>query len=71
MQAMKWSRDSLERLNADLLEENKRLTRVNYGRLIGVAFFLAWAIVTCIYLTSPSPNTKSCKASQQANTLKK
>ena len=71
MQAMKWQRENLEALVKDLLEENKRLTRINFGRVVAVVFFTFWAVIAWNYLTSPNPNTKSCKPSQQANTLKK
>lgn len=64
MQPMKWSRERLEELNADLLEENKRLHHTNWGRIFALTFFIFWAVVVCIYLTSPSLNTKSCKVLQ-------
>ncbi len=54
----------------ELLEENKRLHRTNWGRILALSFFLFWAVVVCIYLTSPTPNTKSCKVLQTEKHLK-
>jgi hypothetical protein len=66
MQAMKWQRETLERLNAELLEENKRLRRINFGRVIAVVFFLTWAAIACNYLTSTPASTQSYKCSAKA-----
>lgn len=63
MQSMKWSRDRLEHLNAELLEENKRLHRINFGRVIAVIFFLTWAAIAWNYLTSTNQSTQSSKCS--------
>lgn len=71
MQISLWSRDTLERLVKDLIEENKRLTRVNWGRAIGIIFFAGWLCTVCVYLTSPNPNMKSCKNLQMEKHLKK
>jgi hypothetical protein len=60
---MKWQRETLERLNAELLEENKRLHRINFGRVIAVVFFLTWAAIAWNYLTSTNPNSQSSKCS--------
>lgn len=56
---------------AELLEENKRLNRINFGRVVGIVFFLGWTLLVCVYLTSPSPNTQSCKVLQAEKLSKK
>ena len=70
MQASKWSRENLEMLVQDLLEENKRLTRINWGRIIAIVFFLAWAIVTWSYF-SPVKNSPSCKCAAKGCSVSK
>lgn len=62
MQITLWSRDRLESLVKDLIEENKRLHRINWGRMIGVIFFVSWTAMVCLYFF-PTANVSPLKCS--------
>ena len=72
MQAMKWSRDNLEAMVKDLLEENKRLTRINWGRILALAFFIFWAVTVWNYFwTYPQQSIKPSKCFAEGISSKK
>lgn len=61
---------STDRLQ-ELLEENKRLHRINFGRLIAVGFFMFYAITVWTYLTSTPVNSKCFRCSAKDCSLSK
>lgn len=64
MQISLWSRENLEKLVKDLREENARLHRINFGRVIAVVFFTFWAVMVWSYL-SHAGNSQSCNCSHK------
>lgn len=70
MQLSLWKRETLESLVRDLQEENKRLQRINFGRVLAVVFFTFWFVLVCLYFSPPNKESSS-KCSVRTSTSSK